>query len=137
MSVARTPYSPTPPDDPLETEAEARLDRGLRMAFGGPQEPLTPGATTPPPPPGAPRQGGSAPLRLGRFDLIETIGRGGLGTVWRAVDPVLGREVAVKVLHAHHRGRADLVRRALAEAKVTGRLQHPGIVPVHEIGEGP
>lgn len=59
-----------------------------------------------------------------RYRLIEPIGRGGMGVVYRAEDTVLGREVAVKVIDC---GVDD-------EARVTARLEHPGIVPVHDAG---
>jgi tetratricopeptide (TPR) repeat protein len=55
-----------------------------------------------------------------------------MGAVWRAHDPELNRELAIKVLLVQWR--ADLERRFLEEAQVTGQLQHPGIPPIHEIG---
>jgi hypothetical protein len=57
-----------------------------------------------------------------------------MGTVFRAYDPDIRRSLAVKVLQDRHRGRADLERRFLSEAQLTGQLQHPGVPPVHEIG---
>jgi serine/threonine-protein kinase len=57
-----------------------------------------------------------------------------MGAVLRAEDPRLGRELAVKVLLKHCQGDAAKVARFVAEAKVRGRLQHPCIVPVHELG---
>jgi serine/threonine protein kinase/Tfp pilus assembly protein PilF len=55
-----------------------------------------------------------------------------MGAVWRAHDPDLNRELAIKILMVQ--GRVDLKRRFLEEAQVTGQLQHPGIPPIHEIG---
>jgi serine/threonine-protein kinase len=57
-----------------------------------------------------------------------------MGAVLRAFDPDLGRDLAVKVLREEFRGRAGLERRFLEEARLTGRLQHPGVVPVVEAG---
>src|SRR4051812_4026503 len=74
------------------------------------------------------------PASAGRYRIAGVIGRGGMGAVWRAHDPDLNRSLAIKVLLADHRGRADLERRFLEEAQTTGQLQHPGIPPVHEIG---
>src|SRR5262245_52241295 len=74
------------------------------------------------------------PACAGRYRVLEVIGRGGMGAVWRAHDRDLNRPLAVKVLLADHRGRPDLERRFLEEAQITGQLQHPGIPPVHEIG---
>jgi tetratricopeptide (TPR) repeat protein len=57
-----------------------------------------------------------------------------MGEVFRCLDPDLGRGLAVKVLQLRHGENAGLVRRFVAEARLTGQLQHPGIPPVHEIG---
>jgi serine/threonine-protein kinase len=72
--------------------------------------------------------------QAGRYRLEGELGRGGMGTVFRAYDPDIGRSLAVKVLQDRHYGRADLERRFLSEAQLTGQLQHPGVPPVHEIG---
>jgi serine/threonine protein kinase len=69
-----------------------------------------------------------------RYELQEPIGRGGMGVVFRALDHELGREVAVKVLHAHAPGAAD---RLLREARILARLEHPGILPIHDVGTLP
>jgi tetratricopeptide (TPR) repeat protein len=80
--------------------------------------------------------GGSAtpPARAGRYLLEGEIAAGGMGSVWRARDPQLGRPLAVKVLLERHRGLPELERRFHEEAQITGQLQHPGIPPVHELG---
>jgi len=70
----------------------------------------------------------------GRFELLGEIARGGMGAVFKARDPILGRDLALKVLLDRHRGRADLVNRFVEEAQVCGQLQHPGVVPVYELG---
>jgi serine/threonine-protein kinase len=82
----------------------------------------------------------TAPLRAEAapaFDLLDEIGRGGMGVVLRGRDRALDRELAVKVLLERFRDRPDLVRRFVEEARITGRLQHPFIVPVHELGALP
>ena len=68
-----------------------------------------------------------------RYRLIERVGGGGMGTVFLAEDSVLGRRVALKVLDLPEL-RADLSARLLREAQILGRLEHPGIVPVHDAG---
>jgi serine/threonine protein kinase len=73
----------------------------------------------------------------GRYDLAERIAKGGMGIVYRAHDRLLNRTVAVKVMRGRYVDRADLLRRFLAEARINGRLQHPGIVPVYEVGTIP
>jgi WD40 repeat protein len=75
-----------------------------------------------------------APRRLGRFELLEELGKGGFGTVWRARDPELGREVAVKVPRDALDGDADRERFG-REARAAAALRHPGIVPVFEVSE--
>ncbi|MFD7689889.1 protein kinase [Streptomyces sp. NPDC059781] len=73
---------------------------------------------------------------LGRYELTRELGRGGMGVVWAAHDPVRGGEVAVKLL-APRGGAVDftsLERRFLREARLTGRLRHPGIPAVHDHG---
>jgi hypothetical protein len=73
----------------------------------------------------------------GRYRLVEPLGRGGMGTVWRALDEVLGRAVAVKELTLP-RGvapghRAALCERAAREARVSSRLKHGSIIRVHDV----
>ena len=68
----------------------------------------------------------------GRYAVVEEIGRGGMGTVFLAVDEELGREVAIKIPNAL--ANAGLERRLQSEARVLARLEHPGIVPIHDAG---
>jgi serine/threonine-protein kinase len=92
-----------------------------------------------PPPVPAPRPvpfGDGPPARVGRFRVEGEVGRGAMGLVLRAHDPDLDRPVAVKVMRAPAVSIdfADLEKRFLREARVGGRLQHPGLVPVFEVG---
>ncbi len=75
------------------------------------------------------------PEFVGRFQVIEELARGGMGVVYRASEPAIGREVAVKLLREKLRGEPAAVRRFLDEARITGQLQHPAIPPVFEVGE--
>ena len=68
-----------------------------------------------------------------RYEVIARVGRGGMGAVYAARDRVLDREVAVKVLDDSKRS-STIAARLLDEAKILGRLEHPGIVPVHDAG---
>ncbi len=70
----------------------------------------------------------------GRYQLHGEIARGGMGIVLKGRDVDLGRDVAVKVLHDRHRDNPEIIRRFLEEAQIGGQLQHPGIVPVYELG---
>lgn len=71
-----------------------------------------------------------------RYELVEPLGRGGMGTVWRAHDRELARDVALKVVDVAL-PEADGAGALLAEARVLARLEHPGIVPVHDAGRLP
>jgi eukaryotic-like serine/threonine-protein kinase len=66
--------------------------------------------------------------------LLDEIGRGGMGTVHRARDVKLGREVAIKILSDFYPARSSAAVRFVEEARITGQLQHPGIPAVHEVG---
>src|SRR6516164_81887 len=69
-----------------------------------------------------------------RYRIDGEIARGGMGAVLKGRDPDLGRDVAIKVLRADLRDKADLVRRFVEEAQIGGQLQHPGVVPIYELG---
>lgn len=77
------------------------------------------------------------PQVVGRFQIRGEIAQGGFGRVFRAEDPTLGREVAIKILRADRPGDRSLRQRLLEEGRFGGRLQHPAIVPVYEIGTTP
>src|ERR1700740_1147223 len=68
-----------------------------------------------------------------RYRLIERVGGGGMGTVYLAEDSTLGRRVALKILDLPEL-RTELSVRLLREAHILARLEHPGIVPVHDAG---
>ncbi len=72
--------------------------------------------------------------RLGPYEILGQIGAGGMGEVYRARDPRLGRDVAIKVLPASFSADADRLRRFEQEAKAAGLLNHPNITIVYDIG---
>ncbi len=72
--------------------------------------------------------------RIGRFEVRKKLGQGGFGTVYRAFDPQLEREVAVKVPKTELLASPKSVERFLREAKAAARLNHPHIVPVYDAG---
>src|SRR5512141_1898254 len=76
----------------------------------------------------------SAGSRLGPYEVLAPIGAGGMGEVYRAKDPRLGREVAVKILPASFSNDADRLRRFEQEARAAGLLNHPNITAVYDIG---
>ncbi|MGQ9547152.1 MAG: serine/threonine-protein kinase [Roseiflexus sp.] len=73
--------------------------------------------------------------RIGRYEVIALLGQGGMAAVYRARDTVLQRDVALKVLYPQFLSDATLVERFRREAVLAARLDHPGIVPIYDIGE--
>ncbi|MGW6913441.1 protein kinase domain-containing protein [Kitasatospora sp. NPDC054939] len=71
----------------------------------------------------------------GRYELTERIGGGGMGSVWRADDQVLARQVAVKLLHSELYEDGTFAERFRREGQLMAALNHPGIVDVHDYGE--
>jgi len=76
-----------------------------------------------------------APFKIGKYDVVDVIGRGGMGVVYRARDPQLGRLVAIKMMTAGIDEDPELVQRFFREARSTASLQHPNIVTVYELGD--
>lgn len=119
--------------------ADTRLVDDLREALG-----YTPG----PDPKGPGREEGSArgdsnePMDshstggiLGEFEILDEIGRGGMGIVYRARQPSLGREVAIKVLSGQYASGGSRLSRFRTETRAIARLNHPNIVPIYAQGE--
>jgi non-specific serine/threonine protein kinase len=100
-------------DDFMETPASAAAAREL---LGGPGE-LPAGE------------------HFGRFEVLSLVGEGGMGEVYLAHDPTLGRNVALKLLPSHYTNEADRVRRFEREARAASMLNHPNILTIHEIGQ--
>jgi tetratricopeptide (TPR) repeat protein len=73
--------------------------------------------------------------RLGPYEVIARLGAGGMGEVYRARDPRLGRDVALKVLPRDAARDTERLRRFVSEAKTVSALNHPNILTLHEIGE--
>jgi serine/threonine protein kinase/tetratricopeptide (TPR) repeat protein len=70
----------------------------------------------------------------GKYQVLGEIARGGMGAILKGRDTDLGRDLAVKVLLESHRDDPELIRRFVEEAQIGGQLQHPGIVPVYDLG---
>jgi serine/threonine protein kinase/HAMP domain-containing protein len=85
--------------------------------------------------PGGAQAGDPAVRQVGRYEIGERLGRGGMATVFKARDPSIGRDVAIKFLHASLCEDDQYRARFLREARAAGGLQHPNIVVVHDVGE--
>jgi eukaryotic-like serine/threonine-protein kinase len=70
---------------------------------------------------------------LGRYEILEELGHGGMATVYRARDPRLERDVALKVIHRHLRDNPEIAERFRHEARAVAKLKHPSIVEIYDV----
>src|SRR5262249_59753972 len=80
--------------------------------------------------------------KLGRYEVLSELGKGAMGIVYLARDPVIGRMAAIKTIRASQIGDDDpesreFRERVIREAQTAGILSHPNLVPIHDIGEDP
>jgi serine/threonine protein kinase len=75
------------------------------------------------------------PSKIGKYDVEERVGEGAMGVVYRAVDPVLKRRVAIKVMSDAFAQNVDLRERFLREAQAAGSLQHPNVITIYDFGD--
>jgi serine/threonine-protein kinase len=73
--------------------------------------------------------------RIGKYDVVGVLGRGGMGVVYRCIDRNLGREVAIKTLTEGIKSDSDMLARFYDEGRKTGSFKHPNIVTVYELGD--
>ncbi|MCR9159928.1 MAG: WD40 repeat domain-containing serine/threonine protein kinase [Nannocystaceae bacterium] len=112
----------------------SRLRENLRgKLFGSTVRPVPAEADGVAAGPHAPEAG--QPGRIGRYQVLGRIGSGGMGVIYAALDPSLGRKVAVKLLNPKGGHREDARGRLLREAQALARLSHPSVVHVYEVGE--
>jgi len=76
----------------------------------------------------------SIPAKIGRYDIIELVGKGGMGVLYRARDRMLERDVALKMMHVDFSVDTNARERFEREAKAVARLQHRNVVTIHELG---
>src|SRR6187401_45767 len=81
-----------------------------------------------------PRMPLSPGSHLGPYEVLTLIGAGGMGEVYRARDPRLGREVAIKVLPTHYLTDPDRLERFQREARAAAALNHPNVVVIYDTG---
>jgi serine/threonine-protein kinase len=73
--------------------------------------------------------------QIGKYEVVETLGKGGMGVVYKAIDPRIGRTVAIKMMTGTFADNPDLLQRFYREAQSTGMLHHANIVIVHDLGD--
>ncbi|MCI0611777.1 protein kinase [bacterium] len=73
--------------------------------------------------------------KIGKYEVLDVLGRGGMGVVYKAYDPILDREIALKTMTADGLKDPVLKERFYREARAAGRLRHPNIVTIYELGE--
>jgi serine/threonine protein kinase/WD40 repeat protein len=150
MAATPPPPNDTPPDP--KTELLADLDERIARALR-PDNPPQPGG---PPAHVDPRQldlllqlnqigaawrektgrqQPAGPARVDRFEIIRAVGQGGFATVYEALDPLLGRHVALKIAHPEALVSSSMRRRFVREAELAARLTHPNLVTIHDVGE--
>jgi eukaryotic-like serine/threonine-protein kinase len=78
----------------------------------------------------------TGPKHLGKYELREVLGRGGMAEVWKGFDPQLKRYVAIKFMHANLRSDPDFMNRFLREGQAIAALRHPNIVQVYDFQVG-
>ncbi len=122
--------APEPPDAGASTTAPAA---GAALPAGSASAPRRDdAAATTPGTPEAPAR--LQPSLFGKYQIVEELGRGAMGVVYRAVDTELRREVALKTVLLGAEGDAERTQRFLREARTAATLDHPGIVPIHDMG---
>jgi WD40 repeat protein/Flp pilus assembly protein TadD/type II secretory pathway pseudopilin PulG/tRNA A-37 threonylcarbamoyl transferase component Bud32 len=120
-----TLHQPTPPPS-----GSAPADQALMQTFDSSRLPSSW-------PAGGQRPSDAATPAAARYALIQLHAQGGLGRIYLAQDNALNRQVALKEIKPEHAGHAESWQRFVREAQVTGQLEHPNIVPVHELGLRP
>ena len=73
--------------------------------------------------------------KLGDYEILRLIGKGGMGAVYEALKPTINRRVAIKLLLPEYAEREDVVRRFLNEARAVNAINHPGVVQISDVGK--
>src|SRR5215472_44653 len=123
-------------DETKNLSATEDLQPPVEGSSGSSDETKDPSGTEGAQPPGVGSSGSpdGDPARIGRYRIIQWLGQGGFGRVYLAHDDDLDRPVAIKVPNPERIARAEDAEAFLVEARVLAKLDHPHIVPVHDVG---
>jgi class 3 adenylate cyclase/predicted Ser/Thr protein kinase len=127
--------NPSQPDDPPTTQSEDREREGETRTYGNQPSSTELSGAGPTFPEADPTEPMSLPETFGRYTILKTLGKGGMGTVYLAQDTQLDRPVALKVPHFGSENRARGLERFYREARAAASLHHPNICPVFDVGE--
>ncbi|WP_079033963.1 MULTISPECIES: serine/threonine-protein kinase [unclassified Streptomyces] len=138
VPLAHVPHPDNPyaaPAAPVPQQPAPTTQTGRPAAPAPSAPPVAPAPSAPPA--ASPPEPGAGRLIAGRYRLLAKLGHGGMGTVWRAKDETVDREVAVKEPrvpdHLPERERANAYERMRREARAAARLDHPAVVNVHDV----
>lgn len=132
----RVAFGPAPAPPQGRLSKEGVLDWLRRSATQSPAPTLREcGEEAPPPIVRAPRGRAPSERQIGPYTVMGEIARGGVGIIYQVRERNLGRDLALKVLQARHEDSPQLILRFIEEAQIASQLQHPGVVPIHELGE--
>jgi serine/threonine protein kinase len=123
-----TPMQPDPPPEPSASTVPVGRIHANEMAAPGDE---TVDSLKPPTPAAPPSPIPQAPTRVEDYDILRELGRGGMGEVFLAFDPVLSRRIALKRVRRDRMTDAATRDRFTVEARITAMLQHPSIIPVY------
>ncbi len=137
------PHADTDPKTAYRLDGKSTIDGDCSATDPSAGKTGAPDETTNPEEPGSPGfavrasagEAGSRLPRIASYDLLDVLGEGGMGVVYRARQRGLNRLVAVKMIRGAGRGRPGLLARIRIEAEAVARLHHPNIIQIFEIGE--
>src|SRR5262249_26024699 len=128
--------SPENKQDPLAPSKADAPAPAAELLDTVPPGPNTPGDA--PRPPGGSTSQSWVGKKLGKYEITGVLGEGGMGVVLKAHDPLIDRDVAVKIIAGHLAGDLPVLGRFLSEARAVGKFSHPNVVAIYEINqEGP